>query len=100
MLKNMSSTSTKSLALLLKKRREELFLSQEDVSTQVHLSKPGIQKIESIQNSNPSVRSLIELADCLGLEIQIKPKSIYWSKLISWGVPLSLEADERDYKRG
>jgi transcriptional regulator with XRE-family HTH domain len=66
----------KMLIQVLKKRREVLGITQEDLA---ELSGVGLRTIKALErgNSNPTFKTLTKLADVLGMEIKLvvrKPK--------------------------
>lgn len=65
----------KELGDLIRRKRESLHLRQEDLS---ELSKVAIKTIHLIEqgNGNPSFLTLKNVADVLGLEIDLKIKKI------------------------
>lgn len=60
---------------LIKERRAELGLTQQDLSDYTGLSVRIIKSIES-EKGNPSLSTLERIADTLGLEIFIKVKGV------------------------
>ena len=60
---------------LIKERRAELGLTQQDLSDYTGLSVRIIKSIES-EKGNPSLSTLERIADTLGLEIVIKVKGV------------------------
>ncbi|MBQ9396980.1 MAG: helix-turn-helix transcriptional regulator [Bacteroidales bacterium] len=64
------------LGYLLKKRRQELGLSQKELAD---LAEVGLNTIVAIERGkgNPSLKVLNRLFDTLGLEVSIKPRRIY-----------------------
>ena len=60
---------------LIKERRAELGLTQQDLSDYTGLSVRIIKSIES-EKGNPSLRTLERIVEILGLEIVIKVKGV------------------------
>lgn len=60
----------------LSSMRKSRGISQKDLSKISGLSVQCISDIESINNGNPTLRSLIKYLDCLGYEITFQKKEI------------------------
>ncbi|MFY8019591.1 MAG: helix-turn-helix domain-containing protein [Bacteroidia bacterium] len=63
------------LAGIIKKRREELGISQKDLAEMSEIHLRSISKLESGE-SNPTLELLNQIAEILGLELNIKVKEI------------------------
>lgn len=75
------------LLKILKKNRQDLGLTQVELSQRCHISVPNIQNIET-DRGNPSLRTLESIASSLGLCLQFRVKSANWDLLAYFGAPL------------
>lgn len=67
--------NSQELAGIIKKRREELGISQKDLAEMSEIHLRSISKLES-GVSNPTLELLNQIAEILGLELNIKVKEI------------------------
>jgi transcriptional regulator with XRE-family HTH domain len=67
--------NSQELAEIIKKRREELGISQKDLAEMSEIHLRSISKLESGE-SNPTLELLNQIAEILGLELNIKVKEI------------------------
>ncbi len=67
--------NSQELAGIIKKRREELGISQKDLAEMSEIHLRSISKLESGE-SNPTLELLNQIAEILGLELNIKVKEI------------------------
>lgn len=63
------------IAKTLRSRRESLILRQEDLAEMSGVATKTIHSVEA-GSSNPSLETLLKLADILGLEIVVQVKKI------------------------
>lgn len=73
---------------ILKHRRKINKLSQVDLASLSAVSLPSIQNIEA-QRANPSLNTLSQLANTLGLKIQLVPMEVNIEEFIELGLPLA-----------
>jgi hypothetical protein len=56
-------------------RRVELGINKTDIAKQLNLQPSNVRRWFTAQKQNPSFASMVELADCLDLEIKLVPKN-------------------------
>jgi transcriptional regulator with XRE-family HTH domain len=66
-----SIENTKDIAKLIRKRREELGISQKDLAKLCNLSNNGISKMET-NESEVKLSTLLKISKILGMKLQIE----------------------------
>jgi transcriptional regulator with XRE-family HTH domain len=81
----------------IRRRRQQMGLSQQQLATQCGLSLATIQGLER-GSANPEYSTLLEVFSHLGVELIPVPKQIDWSQLIWLGAPLLPDKVQRKTK--